>query len=611
MLAPCRRVWRLWPVLLSVSALSLILLWRSHDEDEGKPDETDRDDWVAVRLGPNQKEYIDRRGVHVVVGHYMGETSKSQNPPNLTDELLNANLFDPRPNEGKNGQPVMIPSHELLKMQQLFQINRFNLMASDRIPLDRSLPDVRKKRCQNKTTDLGNLPTTTVIIVFHNEAWSTLLRTVHSVVNRSPRELLQEILLVDDASTRAFLREPLDEHVSKLPVPTRVLHTHERVGLVRARLMGAQEARGQVLTFLDAHCECTVGWLENLISRIAEDRTRVVCPVIDIINDDTFAYVRSFELHWGAFNWELHFRWYTLGGGEIKRRKQDITEPFRTPAMAGGLFAMDKDYFFELGAYDDQMEIWGGENLELSFRVWQCGGSVEIAPCSHVGHLFRKSSPYTFPGGVGEVLYSNLARVALVWMDDWKEFYFRFNPAAARIRDRQSVRSRIELRERLKCKSFEWYLDNIWPQHFLPKEDRFFGKIRSRLSDECLQKPVGKGSLNQPMGAATVASCAVEPNLLQLFVMSPSGAVMTDESVCLDAPERDHSTLQPKVRIMACSGLGRQKWSYNDQTFAMQHVSSGMCLSLPTSNSADGSLVLQACTQHVSQQWQLEAVPWK
>lgn len=53
---------------------------------------------------------------------------------------------------------------------------------------------------------------------------------------------------------------------------------------------------------------------------------------------------------------------------------------------------------------------------------------MEIAPCSHVGHLFRKSSPYTFPGGVGEVLYSNLARVALVWMDDWKEFYFKFNP---------------------------------------------------------------------------------------------------------------------------------------------------------------------------------------
>jgi len=35
-----------------------------------------------------------------------------------------------------------------------------------------------------------------------------------------------------------------------------------------------------------------------------------VCPVIDIINDDTFQYQKSFSLHWGAFNWEMHFRWF-------------------------------------------------------------------------------------------------------------------------------------------------------------------------------------------------------------------------------------------------------------------------------------------------------------
>jgi len=66
-------------------------------------------------------------------------------------------------------------------------------------------------------------------------------------------------VLNGEINVAAFLREPLDKYVAKLPVPTRVLRTQERVGLVRARLMGAQEAQGQVLTFLDAHCECTVG----------------------------------------------------------------------------------------------------------------------------------------------------------------------------------------------------------------------------------------------------------------------------------------------------------------------------------------------------------------
>jgi polypeptide N-acetylgalactosaminyltransferase len=113
---------------------------------------------------------------------------------------------------------------------------------------------------------------------------------------------------------------------------------------------------------------------EPLLQRIKEDRRAVVCPIIDVIDDKTMEYYHGngefFQI--GGFTWSGHFTWINIPEYEAKRKKNHHA-PTRSPTMAGGLFAMDRSYFWEVGSYDSDMQLWGGENLEMSFRVSKMG----------------------------------------------------------------------------------------------------------------------------------------------------------------------------------------------------------------------------------------------
>lgn len=126
------------------------------------------------------------------------------------------------------------------------------------------------------------------------------------------------------------------------------------------------------------------------------------------------------------------------------------------------------------------------------------------------------------------------------------------------------------LRKSLKCQNFEWYLTNIWQDHFFPTDDRFFGKIMlidvnseehyeylnclrnfdlSRYNDWsyaidyfnqrtsefsqifktqnglCLQKPNTQGVLNVPYGQARLSACGNETHVEDFFVITNDGHV--------------------------------------------------------------------------------------
>lgn len=113
--------------------------------------------------------------------------------------------------------------------QESYATFGINVFLSDKISYNRTPPDVRNYLCSTLHYDVQSLPSASVVIIFLDEPYSALLRTVHSVLNTAPSILLKEIILVDDFSSSADLKGKLSHYVkTRLPSKVKLLRLEQQ-----------------------------------------------------------------------------------------------------------------------------------------------------------------------------------------------------------------------------------------------------------------------------------------------------------------------------------------------------------------------------------------------
>eukprot|EP00929_Paragymnodinium_shiwhaense_P050334 TRINITY_DN25345_c0_g1_i1.p1 TRINITY_DN25345_c0_g1~~TRINITY_DN25345_c0_g1_i1.p1 ORF type:complete len:412 (-),score=45.91 TRINITY_DN25345_c0_g1_i1:539-1720(-) len=312
--------------------------------------------------------------------------------------------------------------------------------------------------------------TISVVLPCLNET-TNMINTVRSFCERTPSDVLQEILVVDDGSSPP-LSEILDREIDE-KCRTRVLRHSSPQGLMVAKQTGGDAAAGKYIGFFDCHVAPNVGWYKEIIHLLQEKPERLVVPQIGDLNMTSWDQKEHGALTAKCYvTLNADFWWY-----------DDESEYM--PAISGGLVATSQQWWRQSGGYERGMHGWGGENSDQSLRAWLCGGDIVRAKSSIVAHMWRTGDPKTKAHyRVTNIQTDNQARVAAAWFDEFAHV-FRGGASLADL----NVTDVMERKKALNCKPFAHFLHRFRKLYrdggFLP-EKAF--KLRSAAVGKCIQR---------------------------------------------------------------------------------------------------------------------------
>lgn len=312
------------------------------------------------------------------------------------------------------------------------------------------------------------------IIPARNEG-EALQETVFHLCATSRRYAF-EVIVIDDNSDRPLLQN------CDRPRELKYYRSRTRLGVARARNLGAAMARGRILIFIDAHVCFSNGWLNHIVCSGVHNNRQIVGTATRVLyNFSEFqAFARGFRDDVFDLT-KLYFGWFIRLAPRPQacvNRSRRSERPFAVPYVGAATLAIGRELFYDLGQFEGELDGYGNmEDAELAMRCWSFGHAVYVIPsvvCLHYTDKTKQAlkhasrSRHILDHPQYDRAIENAIRVVYLHFPDSvaKEMLVRFfHSPSAGVTVEAVVTDRLESRKMRidRCRKFdrEWLLSRI------------------------------------------------------------------------------------------------------------------------------------------------------